>query len=74
MRFVMLAEQNLGLESFETLADVVAHPELVAEPQRERRQVGLEAARRAGDVGFEQAGKLDERLLVKADEIDLAGA
>ena len=54
------------------IADVVGHPQLVAEPERQRHQVRLQTARRAGDVGLEQARELDERLLVEADEIELA--
>ena len=36
-----------------------------------RHQVRPQPARRAGDVGLEQALELDERLLVEADEIEL---
>src|SRR5580765_2730952 len=71
MRFVVLAKQNLALVPAEMFADVIAHPQLVTEPQRQRRQIGLQTARCASDVGFDQTGELDERLLVKADEIEL---
>ena len=48
--------------------------ELVAQPQRQRTPVRLNPAWRTRDVRLEQPRELDERLFVKPDEIELAGA
>ena len=55
----------------DVLVNVVRHPELVGEPERQRHQVRLEAPRRARDVGFEESRKLDQRLLVEAHKVQL---
>ncbi len=72
MRFVMLAEQDLSAISVEARTDVVMYEELVAQPEWHCPDVRLKAPRRARDVGFQEPRELDERFLVKTDEIELA--
>src|SRR5207248_6607539 len=71
MRLVMLAEGHLALVAVEPLADVVGHPQLLAEPQRHGHEVRLPPAWRARGVRFEKAIELHERLLVEADVIEV---
>ena len=68
----MLAEQQLALVARNLVSELIAHPELVADPQRHRHHVRLQSARRARDVRGQQAFELDERLLVERDVIELA--
>jgi hypothetical protein len=67
----MLAEEDRPFVAVQLTGDLVAHPQLVGEPERQRHQVGTPPLRRVGDVGLEQPFEFHERLLVEADEIDL---
>ncbi len=71
VRFVMLAEQHLAFVALDLAADVVRHPQLLAEPERHRHQVRLPAQRRRCHVGLEEPRELDERLLIEPDVVDL---
>jgi hypothetical protein len=48
--------------------------ELVREPERYRASDTVEAARREGEVGFEQALELQQRLFIKSDVRQLFAA
>src|SRR5206468_6819267 len=52
--------------------DVVGHPQLVGQPERQRHQERLQSLRRARDIRFKQALELYERFFIEADEIELA--
>ncbi len=67
----MFAEQYLRLAAFEAIADVVANPQLLAQPQRHRHQVRAPAARRGRGVGLDQSLEFHERLFIEADEVHL---
>ena len=70
MRLVMLAEQHVAREPVESATDVVAHPQLVVQPERQGHEIRPETPGRVGGVGLEQAIEFDERFLVKADQIE----
>ena len=46
--------------------------QLLLQPQRHRHAEGAEAARREGEIGFEQPLELQERLVVEDDVVDVA--
>jgi hypothetical protein len=71
---VVLAEQHLAFEAGELVANVIGHPQFLAQPQRHRHQVRAPAARRACRVGFQQALEFDQGLLVEAHEVNLRHA
>src|SRR5262249_14712081 len=73
MRLVVLAEEHFAFVALEMVADVIGHPELVGEPQRQGHQVRLQPARCTRDVRLEQALELDQRLLVETDQVQSSG-
>src|SRR5437899_10494500 len=73
VRLVVLAEEDLAAKSRYTLPDIVGHPELVAQPDRQRRKIRAQTARSAGRVRLDEPIELDQGLLVEADEIEIGG-
>ncbi len=57
----------------ETPIQLARGVELLLQPQGQSHQEELEAARRVGDVGLEDAVELEERLVVEGDQVELAG-
>src|SRR5262249_31293717 len=66
----MLTKKDFAFVTRDAPADVVLYPELVAQPQRHRREVGLQPARCKTDIRLEQPVELDEGLLIKADQVN----
>jgi hypothetical protein len=77
MALVMLAEQQplvpveVGLPVLHLIAQQRLLEQLLLQPQRHGHAEGLEAARRVGEVGLEQALELQERLVVEGDVVDV---
>ena len=74
---MMLGEQQLVLpvevrrEFLQLAPQQILLKQLLANPDRDRRRERAEAARREGDVGFEQPLELQERLFVEDDIVDV---
>ena len=66
VRLVVLGEENLAAESH-LLRDLLAYPELLAQPQRHRHAERAEAFRHECQVGFEKALEFEKGLLVEGD-------
>src|SRR5262245_2701272 len=62
MRLVMLAEQDLALESLQMSTYLIAHPELFRDPKRQGHEIRPKALGRICRVRLEQAIKLEERF------------
>ena len=77
---VMLAEQQpappveIRIEGGEAIAQQAFLEQLLLQPDRYRHVEGAEAARREGDIGFDQALEFEKRLVVKGNVIDRAEA
>ncbi len=70
MTFVMVGKDETGgFGRFETLAQSATHVELVLEPERHGHPKASETGRGIGEIGFEQAIKFRQRLVVKGDVI-----
>src|SRR3954471_15165603 len=72
----MLREQELlvverRIEVLQFTCEQPALEQLLAEPDRERLDVGGKAARGAGEISFDQPLELEERLVVEHDVIDV---
>ena len=70
VRLVMLGEEHLAFEA-RLLRNLLAYPELLAQPQRHRHQKRAQAARRVVNVGFEQPLEFQQRLVVEGDVVQL---
>src|SRR5256885_463065 len=73
MRLVVLAEEHLAVESPNARANVVGHPELLAQPDGHSRKIRTQAAWRTGRVGLDETIELEDGLFVEADKIEIAG-
>src|SRR5215475_5234777 len=62
--FVMLGEKDGSFEAA-VVGDVFAHPEFIAEPDRQSLQEGSKTARSVIEIGFEQALEFEKRLVVE---------
>ena len=68
MRLVVLREENSAFES-QLLRDLLAYPELLAQPQRHRHQKRAQAPRRVVEVSLKQSLEFQKRLVVEGDVV-----
>ena len=75
---VVFREQELafpikvGIECAQLVAQQLLLEQLLFQPERDRHAKGAKALGRKRQIGFEQPLKLEERLVVKCDVVDLA--
>ncbi len=69
---VVLGEDVAALVvAAEAAVELARRVELLLQPERQPHQEQLEAARRVGEVGLEQAVELQERLVVEGDVVEV---
>src|ERR1700730_3131335 len=69
---MMLGENDCALK-VELFLQLRLHPYFVFDPKRKRFQKRMNAARRAGEIGMQDAVELYEWLLIKSDIIEFRG-
>ena len=71
MKSSRLSQSKSARELLQLVAQQLLLEQLLAQPQRHRHAEGAEAARREGEIGFEQPLEFQERLVVEHDVIDV---